>query len=799
MPDWNYALRMLFRRPGFTLAAVIVLALGLGATTAIFTLVHAILLEPLPYPDSGKLVFIASVPPHSGQGITGLLGQDFSDFRDHNKSFQRMAAYVQGLWIVSGVGQAESIAGTRVSPGYFETLGVMPLLGRGFLAGEQRLGHEWEVIFSYSLWQRKFGGDPAVIGRAVTLDGRPYQIVGVMPPDFPPAEDFEMWAPLQMDGGFAAGRHFRGVRVLARLKDGVTLAEARGEADAFAAGLSARNSDDRGFRFQLSTLLDREVGGIRKTLWIFAAAVVCVLLIACSNAASLLLARGATRVREMAVRAALGADRAALIRQMLTESSLLALLGGALGVALAWSGLRLLLLGAPKVLPRSGDIHIDGGVLWFALFASLLTGLIFGIAPALRGSRVVLSEAMKEGGRSGSAGRGASRFRAALVVVEVALGVVLMAGAGLFARTFRALNEVRPGYNVSNVLAMQIAALGARYRNPQDWRNFFDRLIPEVLRIPGVEAAGTTNLAPLDRERNAASLWLDTQAVRSEETKIRLDNRVVTPNYFSAMGIPLIAGRLFDDRDQPDSPHAAIVNQTFAHEFFPQGAVGHRVLLDVGSGTPWTAEIVGVVGNYRELKLAEAPRRELFTSLSQTTIAGQTLLVRTRGDPAGFIAPVRRVVESMDPDVPVYNVRTMRRQVEESLAPQRMQAALLGVFSLLALVLASVGLYGVIACGVAERRQEIGIRMALGAPREKVLRLVLESGLKLTGLGLLIGIAVALAATRLIASFLYGVAPWDPVTFISTAAIFLAVAVAASYFPARRATAIDPVEALREE
>ena len=799
MSDWRYAFRMLFRNPAFTLAAIIVLALGIGAATAIFTLVHSVLLEPLPYPKSDRLIYISGLPPRSGQGVTGLVGADFAEFRERNRSFENIAAYVQGLWIVSGVGDAESIAGVRVSPGYFETLGVQPMLGRGFSPEEQRLGHEMEVIFSYRFWQRKFGGDASVVGKRVTMDGRPYEIVGVAPANFPPGDDYDMFAPLQMDGPFAVGRRYRNVRVFGRLKKDVTIEQAQAEAHVIAADFSARYPDDAGFKFQLTTFLDRAVGGVRKTLWIFAAAVGCVLLIACSNVASLLLARGAVRVREMAVRAALGATRTVLIRQMLVESAMLALCGGALGLGLAWAALRFLLASGPKTLPRASEIHIDAGVLFFTLLASIVTGVVFGMAPALRGSRVNLSESIKEGGRSGTPGRRANRFRAALVVVEVALGVVLMAGAGLFARTFRALNEVPAGYNVRNVLTMQVAVLGSRYHTPDDWRAFFERLIPEVERIPGIQAAGTTNLLPLQTERNTTSLWLDTEAMRSEETKIRMDNRVVTPNYFHAMGIPLVAGRVFTENDKPDTPRVMMVNESFAREFYPNGALGHQVTLDIGVGAMWTAEIVGVVGDFHELKLGEEPRRELFTTLAQTTIAGQTLVVRTTGDPAGYVGPVRRAVESIDKDVPVYNVRTMQQQVDESLAEQRMRVALLGVFSMLALVLASIGLYGVIACAVAERRQEIGIRMALGARRDQVVGLVLREGLELTGLGLLIGLLAALGATRWIESLLFGVKAWDPLTFAATGAIFIGVALAASYLPAQRATMVDPVAALREE
>jgi len=798
MSDLRHGFRMLFRDPSFTVAAIVLLAIGIGATTAIFTLIHSVLLEPLPYLDSERLVWIWGIPPRSGLGQTGLFGGDFQEIHDRNHAFEKIAGFVEGAWIFSGPSESETLRGARVSGDFFDTLGVRPMLGRIFYADEHRTGHEMEVIFSYSFWRQRFGGDPGIVGRRVTLDGISYEVAGVMPQGFPLAAEYDMWAPLQVDSSYATARRVRQMRTIGRLKRGIGLDQAQTEVSAFAADFAGRFSTDRGYSFKTEAFLDREVGGVRQSLWIFGAAVGCVLLIACSNVASLLLARGAVRVREMAVRAAVGASRTVLVRQLLVESALLSLFGGALGFPLAVLGVRWLIALGPRALPRAGEIRVDPGVLAFAFLASLATGMVFGVFPALRGSRVNLASALSEGGRGGTAGRDRNRFRAALVVVEVALGVVLMAAAGLLTRSLHALTHIDPGYRVHNVLAVKVALTGPAYRDRDECRRFFDRLLPALEQIPGVEAAGTTNWLPLRPDKNTVGIWLESQPVRSEDTKIRLDNRVVSPGYFRAMGVPLMAGRLFETGDRAGNPQVAIVNEAFAREFFPQGdAPGHRVILDFG--TPWIAEIVGVVASVREASLAEEPRPELFTPYAQTTILGQSLVVRTTGDPAGYAAAVREAVASIDKSVPVYDARTMQAQVDASLAQPHMRGVLLSVFSAIALVLASLGIYGVIACAVAERRQEIGIRMALGAGRRQVRLMVLNEGLKLTAVGLVVGLAAAAATTRLLAGFLFGVTPGDPVTFLATAGVFLVVAIAASYLPARRATRLDPLTVLRQE
>ena len=773
------------------------LALGIGATTAIFTLVHSLLLQPLAYPDSGRLVWIWTVPLRASTGLDTLSADDSLEFRERNQSFEKTAGLLRYSWSLTGVAEPQRVFGMHVTRDFFETLEVRPMLGRVFQPEEYRAGHELKVIFSHALWQQRFGADPGLVGRSVILDAIPFEVVGVMPPDFPLAGDYDMWVPLFDGSAYATGRKFRLIQTLGRLKPGVTVKQAQTEADMLAADFELRYPVDHGYGLKLVSFTDQVVGGIRRTLWIFAAAVGCLLLIACSNVASLLLARGAVRMREMAVRAALGASRAVLIRQMLIENTLLALVGGALGYALAVAGVRLLVSIDPRALPRAHEIHADTGVLAFTFLLSLVTGIVFGIVPALRGSRVQLHNALKDGARGGTAGRRGNRFRAALVVTEVALGVVLLAAAGLLARTVQALTSVRPGYDPRSVLTMQIVVPFTRYREMEEQVRFFERLIHQVEELPGVEAAGSTNFLPLGTDTQRTGVWLDTQPVRSQDTRIRVDNRVITPGYFRTMGIPLVTGRFFTWADRANTPRVMIVNDAFAKQFFPEGALGHRVIMD--AGVPLVEEVIGVVGSFREAKIAEPPLPEVFTVHAQTTIRGQNLVVRSSRDPAGLAAAIRGAIASLDPDVPIAYLRTMQQQVDDSISQPRMRRALLGVFSVMALILASFGVYGVIACAVVERRQEIGIRMALGAAPAEVRWMVVAQGLKLTSLGLALGLVGAAGVTRLLQGILFGVSAADPITFAGTALVFIAVALVASYWPARQATRVDPLTVLREE
>jgi putative ABC transport system permease protein len=791
---------MLFRTPAFSLAGALVLALGLGATTAIFTLVERLLLSPLPYPEADRLVWIWNVPPHSGAGLRGLFGSDIDEIRRHSRVFESLAGAFPGTWNVTGLGEPQRLAGARVTADFFPTLGIQPQTGRLFLPEEYYSGREMVALFSYSFWQNHLGGDPNIVGRRISMDGVSFEIVGIMPREFAPLADYDLWAPLPPESPYLEGRKWRWVFTCGRLKPGVGPQQAQAEMNSIAADLASRYPEDRGFGLKLVTFLDQEVGSVRQTLWIFAAAVGCVLLIACANVASLLLARGAARVREMAVRAAVGASRGELIRQLLIESGMLAIAGALLGVPLAIFGVRLLMILDPQALPRAQEIHLDARVLAFSFFLALATALIFGIVPAVRGSRVGLRGVLTDGGRSGSGGRSANRLRSALVVTEVALGVVLLASAGLLARSFRRLSEVRPGYNTSSVLTMQIALSDVRYRDLAKCEKFFERVLTNLEQTPGVESAGTTNFLPLVKERQTVGIWLDSQPVRAAETKIVMDNRVVSPDYFRAMSVPLLAGRFFQWTDRTDTAKVAIVNDAFVRAYFPRGdALGRRITMDMGFPATWTGEIVGVVGSFRETNIAEEPRSELFTAYSQTTVPSTTVVVREIGGTSEALSAVRGAIASVDPDVAFFNVRTMKQQVDDSVAQPRLRSALLAVFSCVALILASMGVYGVIACSIAERKREIGIRIALGARPSEVRSMVLGQGLKLTAIGLALGLAGAALATRLIEGFLFGVSAGDPLTYAGTCAVFIAVALLASYLPARRAMRVDPITALREE
>jgi putative ABC transport system permease protein len=789
---------MLFRTPAFSFTAAVVLALGLGATTAMFTLVEQLLLSALPYPAADRLVWIWNAPL-SGAGLRGLFVSDIDEIRRESRVIERIGGSFRGSWNVTGVGEPVRLAGVRVTSDFFPTLGIQPRIGRLFLPGEYRVGHEMVAIFSYSFWQNRLGADPNIVGRRISMDGVSFEIVGVMPPEFALSADYDLWAPLPPDSPYSMGRVWRYVQTCARLKPGVTPEQAQAELNGIAAGLAARYPEDRAFGLKVVTFLDQEVGSVRHTLWMLAAAVGCVLLIACANVASLLLARGAVRVREMAVRAAVGASRGELIRQLLIESGFLALAGAALGLPLAIFGIKLLIALDPQALPRASEIHVDARVMLFSFLLSLATALIFGMVPALRGSRASLRGMLTEGGRSGTGGRSGNRLRSVLVVTEVALGVVLLTSAGLLARSFRRLTEVRPGYDISSVVTVQVALSNVRYRDMAPCGKFFERVLTRLEQSPGIESAGATTYLPLVKDRQVAGVWVDSQPVQTDQTIIVVDNRVVSPGYFRAMGVPLVSGRFFEWTDRPESAKAAIVNDEFVRRFVPRGdAVGRRLTMDLDT-SKWIGEIVGVVGSFRETDIAQEPRPELFTATSQTILPWATLVVRSAGSTADALSAVRGAIAAVDPDVPFYNARTMKEQVSEAVARPRLRSALFGVFSMVALILASLGVYGAIACSVAERKREIGIRIALGAVPSEVRSMVLGQGLKLTALGLLLGLAGAAAATRLMEGFLFGVRASDPVTYIGTCAVFIAVALLASYLPARRAMRVDPITALRED
>jgi len=796
----QFGLRALARHRWFSLVAVSVLALGIGSTAAVFTVAHSVLLAPLAYPASDRLVWILNYPTARGVGERGLLGADFLEIRRLSHSFESSACYLEVAWAGTGFGDPVRVLGARVSKGFFETLGVRPIAGRTFAPESYHRDRNTEVLLGYEFWQRTFGGDRSVIGRRVTLDDAPYEVVGILPSDFALA-NYDLWAPMAEEWPYLTGRSLRTMRAFARLKPGVSMQQAQAEASFLSADLSARFADDRQWALHLVSFLDQAVGGIRQTIWTFSVAVVCLLLISCSNVASLLAARGAARVREMAVRTALGASRGRLILQLLAETAPLAILGGAFGLALAAVSVRWLASGAADSIPRANQIHVD---LWVAAFTFLVCLLAAGasaIGPALAVSHVNVQEALRDGGRGSTGGRARNRFRSALVVAEVALGVALMVAAGLLVRTFRELSNVRPGWDASHVLTFQITLSQDRYADRNLTLSFFERMMNGLEQLPGVESAGSTHWIVLrpGPERNSTTVGLEGDPAQTGDSGIVTDNRVITPDYLRAIRVPLVAGRFFDWHDRVGSPPVILVNDIFAREFFPKGdAVGKRIY--------WTdftpsrmMQIVGIVGSFREADLSEVPKREVFTPYAQNPIRNQTIVVRTFGDPAELVPEIRRVVGEIDQEVPIYSARALQDRVDQSLAVPRLRGSLLTLFSVAALLLAALGLYGIIACNVAERRQELGIRMALGARSAQVRGMLISQGLSLTLTGLAVGLAGAAALTRLLRGMLYGVSAWDPVTFVVVPAMFILATLIASYVPAKRALKIDPVEALRAE
>lgn len=799
MNEFRFAARILRRSPGFTLVAALALALGIGATTAIFTVVNSVLLQPLGYHDPDRLVWMWNVSSNTGPGMAGIFPPDLRAFREGNRSFEQMAGFMQGSWNLTGDGDAKRLLGVRVTEGFFEMLGVRPLIGRLFLPEEHHEGRNLVSIFSYGFWQRNFGGDPHIVGRTVIMDGKPFQVIGVMPQGFQFPTDCEMWAPFAFDTPATAGRDYRRMRVVGRLKPGVTLGQAQADMSAIAERLAEELPDAyHGWGVQLVTLTQQEVGHIRPTLLVLTAAVAFVLLIACANVANLLLARAVAREKEIAIRTALGASRGRLVRQLLVESVVLALAGGILGIVFAIWGVRLLLALDPTAIPRAPEIHVDALVLAFTFALCVVTGLVFGLAPALQNTRVNMHDALKDGGRGSTSGMRRNRFRSILVVSEVALGMVLLIGAGLMARSFRELIVVHPGFDPGNVLTMQIALTDISYGPPERRVGFFEDLTRRIEQLPGVQSVGAVNMIPLGGSNNTVGFWMEGQDTGDSAARIYSNNRVVTPDYFKAMGVPLISGRWFTWSDRKDTPNVILINDTFARQLFPKGdALGKRLTLDLGY--PWRGEIVGIVGSFRQSSLTDEPRRDLFTPLAQTAIAGMTFVVRAAGEPAALSAAIRKQVNAIDPRVPVYNVRTMSDVVASSVSEPRLRTALLSLFSLAALVLASLGIYGVIAYSVTERRHEIGIRLALGAQPSDVLLMVVGQGLMLALIGLAVGTGAALVLTRLLRRFLFGVSETDPLTFATAALLFLIVAFLASYVPARRALRFDPMFELRNE
>jgi predicted permease len=806
--DLRYALRLLRKTPAFTAVAVLALALGIGANTAIFSVVDAVLLRPLPYENPDHLVkiwtqFVGIGLPNNQNWISA---PEFVDFRTLSKSFSHIAAISDDSFNIAAGGLPERVEGAEVSSSFFPLLGVQAKLGRVFLPEEEQPGRDNVALLSEGLWRRRFGADPNLVGRKLTINGRSFQVVGILPRGFQYPADAELWAPLAFsnDDLSPGNRGSHGLQVLARVKPELSLALARSDMNAVARRMVEMHPEYpyQQYRFGLivTPLLEEMVGNVKTALWILMGAVGFVLLIACANVANLLLARASAREREIAIRTAMGAGRARLARQLLTESVILGLLGGVAGLVLAAWGLGVLATISAASFPRVADARLDGGVLAFTMLISIGTGLLFGLAPIFQVSRVT-HESLKEGGRGSTAGRASQSLRRTLVVAEIALSLVLLAASGLLLKSFLRLMEVDPGFRPDGVLTMRIALPDAKYPQPPRIRAFYREVAERVSKLPGVEAAGLVSALPLSGSGSSGTITVDSRAVSGNDASPEADLRPATPGYFKAMGISLVGGRYFDERDTGTAAPVAIIDETMARTYWPnEDAVGKRLKRgDAQSTNPWMT-IVGVVRHVRYRTLEEYSRVTLYWPHAQDPRSSMSLAIRTSSpDPYTLAATVQREILAVDPDQPVYKVRTMPELMADSVARRRLAMLLLAIFAGAALALAAVGIYGVMSYSVQQRAHEMGIRMALGASRANVLQLVLGQCLSLTLVGVALGLAGSLIMAGLISSLLYHVKSRDPVTFALVALVLTVVALMASYLPARRATKVDPVVSLRYE
>lgn len=803
LQDLRYAARILWKNPGFTAVAVIALALGIGANTAIFSVVNTVLLRPLPYRDPEQLVMVWEDASRHGYPRDTPAAANFVDWRDQNSVFSGMAAMADGNFNLTGVGDPERLKGRRVSANLFPLLGVDAQLGRVFTAAEDQPGAQGVVVLSHLLWQRRFGGDPGIVGKTLTLNDEIHTVVGVMPAGFKfPENDDELWVPIALTSQEAANRNRHYLQVVARLKPGVTLAQAQSEMTTIGARLQQQypqSNADLGVA--VTSLQEHLVGDIKPALLILLGAVGLVLLIACANVANLLLARAAIRQKEIALRVALGARRWRLLRQFLTESVLLATLGGILGLAIAYLGLLLLGSFIPENISQAREISLDLKVLGFTLLVSLLTGFVFGLAPAIQALRMNQSETLKEGGRDSVTGRSGKRLRGLLVTAEVAVSLVLLIAAGLLINSFLRLRNIDPGFKVDRLLTMKIELPEPKYEAFERRAAFYTDLIQRVQSLAGVRSAAVTTNLPLYRQGNSTSVRLEGRPDPPPGQELIVVTRIISPAYFDTMSIPLLAGRRITDQDTETTPNAVVVSETMAKRFWPgEDAVGKRLSLGrVRTDADWI-QVVGIVKDVRQFELNAEPRPQMYLSYRQADFfAPEDLVVKTDVEPASMAAAVRKAVWEIDKDQPVSNIKTMEEILADSIARQRFSMLLLGVFAGVALLLAAVGIYGVMSYSVAQRTHEIGIRMALGAQTGAVLKLAVGYGLKLVVAGVLIGLVAAFALTRLMSTLLFGVTPTDPATFALISLLLVGVAAVASYIPARRATKVDPLIALRYE
>jgi putative ABC transport system permease protein len=806
--DLRYGARMLLRQPGFTLIAVLTLGLGIGANTAIFSVVNAVLLRAFPYGDADRLVILWEKAQQQQDEQNVISPANFFDWREQQSVFAGLAAFNDTRNSLSGDGAPEEITGQVATDNLFSVLGVNALLGRTFTPEDSKPGQNTVVVLSYGLWQRRFGADPNVVGRKVILNAIDYTVIGVMPPDFKwhvrknsqTGQAAELWTPWAISPGF---KQFRGrfICAVARLKTDVTLSQARAEMGVIAARLAEQHKQfNRGYGVNLVPLREQFAGEIRRALLVLMGAVGFVLLIACANVANLLLARAAARQKEIAVRAAMGANRGRILRQLLTESVLLATMGAVAGLLLAWLGASALVKLSPPELGDFQQVEISVSVLGFTFVVALLTGIIFGLAPAVEASNIKLNDTLKEAGRSLAGASRSRRLRGALVVAEVALALVLLVGAGLLIRSFLRLQGVETGFNARDVLTMRVALPGARYNDDAKRINFFTQALERMQTLPGVEAAGAINYTPFLGLGTRTGFDIEGRSKPLPDQPTGTTDLCVTDqNFFRALEIPLKRGRLFTGQEVREQRNVVVINEALAQKYFPnEDALGKRIAISMRPPLVPT-EIIGVVDDVKHTQLDQAAEPMSYWPMAQLPYPFMTFTLRTRGDATTVAVAVRNVIQTLDQQQPVGEVRTLDSLVGNSIARQRFNALLLAVFAVVALLLSAIGIYGVMTYSVTQRTHELGVRVALGASTSDVLKLALGQGMKLALAGVGIGLLGALALTRLLKTLLFGVSATDPLTFAVISLSLALVALLACYLPARRATKVDPMVALRYE
>jgi putative ABC transport system permease protein len=799
--DLRYGTRMLFRNPGFTVVAVLALTLGIGATTAIFSVVNSVLLKPLPYPESEHLVFLSEWSPQiEGMSISY---PNFLDWRAQNEVFENIGVYRRQSYNLTGTGEPERLIGGMVSADLFTVLRVSAMRGRVFTNDEDQPGATPVTVLSYGLWQRRFGGDPNILDQQLMLNGRSFTVIGIMPPDFRFPNRAELWTPVGQsakDPGWESRGNHPGLYGMARFKPGVTVEQARAGMESVAVNLERQYPDSNtGNRVTVTPALENIVRDVKPALFILLGVVGFVLLIACANVANLLLARATTRQKEMAIRTALGASRWRIVRQLLTESLLLSLVGGGLGLLLASWGVKLIIAVSPNSIPRSREIEVDARVLIFTITVAVLTGIVFGLVPALQSAKPDLNETLKDAGR-GSTGR-RHFLRNALVVAEVALTVVPLMSAGLMIRSFYRLQQVDPGFNGDQLLTFNVSLPDKKYPEDPQKITFYEQVADRLRTLPGVEVVGLSSGLPLGNNGWQTSFVVDGQPPPEPGKTPLTEATVTSPDYFRAMGITILKGRNFTEADTKDKPRVTVIDEEFARRFFPnEDPLGKHIRPGGNDPRNPLVEIVGIV---RRVKMEglnqESDRVQSYYPFRQLAVGGMTVTIKTSGEPMNIATAVREQVQAVDPEQPIYNLNSMQQLRDDSIAPERLNLMLFTCFAVVALTLASVGIYGVMSYAVTQRTHEIGIRMALGAQPRNVLGMVVRQGMVLTITGMALGVVGALLAAQLMVKLLFGVSATDPLTFVAIPLLLLGVALVACFVPARRATKVDPMIALRYE